>query len=162
MVLAVLSKQPNVLFLEQTAPPSTSQIRAGTRKFARLSCGISGDGRSRSCNGPAVRIKVNKPKGENMIKETQNNIKTRQNQKKTIPQRKKQLAQPVPICTEGQFLNHCSTLPRIKLCGKIIMFDYFPVKYWRQRLFKAGEALFIRNSKKYLRKIRHNYLICCC
>ena len=41
----VTSKKPNVLFLEQTAPPSTSQTRAGTFKFA----GISGDGRS-SCH----------------------------------------------------------------------------------------------------------------
>jgi len=35
-----------MLFLEQTAPPSTSQTRAGTRKLAWLSGGISGDGRS--------------------------------------------------------------------------------------------------------------------
>ena len=41
----VTSKKPNVLFLEQNAPPSTSQTRAGTPKFA----GISGDGRP-SCD----------------------------------------------------------------------------------------------------------------
>ena len=32
-------------FLEQTGSPSTSQTRAVTREFARLSCGISVDGR---------------------------------------------------------------------------------------------------------------------
>ena len=35
-----------MLFLEQTAPPSTSQTRVGSRETARLSWGISGDGQS--------------------------------------------------------------------------------------------------------------------
>ena len=35
-----------MLFLEQTAPPSTSPTRAGTREFVPLLRGISGDGRS--------------------------------------------------------------------------------------------------------------------
>ena len=38
--------ETNVLFLEQIVPPSTSQTRARTREFVRLSCGISGGGRS--------------------------------------------------------------------------------------------------------------------
>ena len=48
-VHAVSSKWPNVLFLEQTGSPSTSQTRSGIRIFTRLPCGISEDGRT-SCD----------------------------------------------------------------------------------------------------------------
>ena len=60
---------------------------------------------SRSCNGPAVRIKLSKPWGK-MVKNKNKN-------KKYIQQRKNSLAKgrTYSICTEGRrLLDHCATL----------------------------------------------------
>ena len=149
----------HVLFLEPTAPPSTSQLaqepanlrgsrvefqEMGDRLATLLECPLNfpsalnldiqcmHSGRISQCY---INITRNK-----FIAKTSQAYTTKK--KKTVKLRVGS-GQTWNICTEGRLLDHCATLPRISLSGKIIYLIYFPVKFCRLTLFEAGEAVLI-------------------
>ena len=106
---------------------------------------------SRSCNGPAVRIKLSKPWGKIWLK-----TKTKT---KNIYSKEKQLSQGSNIfhlhgrMSSPRPLRHTD---KNKVKWKIIIQSIIFVKFCQQTLFEAGGAVFIMNSKTNLRKISYN------
>ena len=109
---------------------------------------------SRSCNGPAVRIKLSKPRGKIWLK-TKTKTKNIYSKEKTAQPR----VEPIPFTRKDVICQTTAPHCKNKVRWKIIIQSIIFVKFCQQTLFEAVVAVFIMNSKTNLRKISYNYFL---